>query len=165
MPCSPSRGAMGTTVLPREGCGGRPGCVAGGDRDTIAGVPVPPSGGQETLRGHPSLRPGCCWAQQTFPSQASHSHHPGALPGSSSHPNPTHGPTAGQRVLPALLPHVLLLGPRDCIKHHHRREGGRNSLQVQFVNHIKYSPVESLGFHPAQGEHRETWLEIHSFCP
>lgn len=34
------------------------------------------------------------------------------------------------------------------------RQGRKNLLQVQLVNHIKSSPVESLGVHPAQGEHR-----------
>lgn len=36
------------------------------------------------------------------------------------------------------------------------RQGRRNLPQVQLVNHIKSSPVESLGVHPAQGE---SWSE------
>lgn len=51
----------------RGGVQGRARLCGWGHRDTIAGLPVPPSGGQEMLRGHPSPRPGCCWAQQTFP--------------------------------------------------------------------------------------------------
>lgn len=50
--CCPGRGALS----------GRAGLGGWGDRDTIAGLPVPPSGGQETLRDHPFPRAGCCRA-------------------------------------------------------------------------------------------------------
>lgn len=163
VPCSLSRRAAGT-VLAKEGCRGRPGCVAGGDRDTIAGFPVPPSGGQETLRGHPSLRPGCCWPQQTFPGQASLSQHP-ARPACLQQPPQSHTlPCTWPACPTSSLPTLTHPGSWRSYKAPPWK-GQRNLLQVQSVNHVKYSSVELQGFHPTQGERRETWSESHSFCP
>lgn len=93
------------------------------DRDTIAGLPVPPSGGQETLRGHPSPRPGCCWAQQTFPSQVSLSHHP-ARPACLQQPPQSHTLPCSRPAYPASSLPTLALGLGDCIKHRHGSDRG-----------------------------------------
>lgn len=114
------------------------------DRDTIAGLPVPPSGGQKMLKGHPSLRPGCCGAQQTCPRWASLSCPHLARPTCLQQLSQNHAGSAGPASLPPTLVHS---GPWRLYKAA-PWEGQRNLLQVQFANHIKYSPVKSLGFSP-----------------
>lgn len=120
------------------GVQGLPRLCGWGDRDTVAGLPVPPSGGQGRLRGHPSPGPG--W-QQTFPSQD--------RPACFQQPPQSHAWDLTQHhVLPAPLPPFLILGPGGCLKHCHGRDRGID-----------------CSVHPARGEHRETWSEIQNFCP
>lgn len=116
------------------------------DRDTIAGLPMPPSGGQQGLGGHSSLSPGC-WRGADLLNQASLSHHP--LPPAARILTDLRSSPARPASSPPTLAHPWRLCKAPP------RQGQRNLLQVQLVNHIKSSPVESLGVHPARGEHRE----------
>lgn len=115
---------------------------------------------------------GLCWGTGT-PSQGSQCH----LAGDSERSGVTRGPSPGAvgvqscPARPSLFPHrPASRSPINPARpasspptpaHPWRlckappRQGQRNSLQVQLVNHIKSSPVESLGVHPAQGECRE----------
>lgn len=95
-----------------------------GHRDTIAGLPVPPSGGQPALGGHSSPKP-------SQPGQP-------CLPLSPS-PSPSPPiPAAARLVLPAPLPRSLI--PADCVKHHQGRDGG---IYPRYSSLITSSPVLS----------------------
>jgi len=108
----------------RGGVQGQDRLCGWGDKDTTAGLPVPPSGRQKMLRGYPSLRPGCWREQQIFPSQASLSHHP-ARPACLQQLPQSHTTALPQARCPARSPPTLdHPGPGDCIKHHHGRDRG-----------------------------------------
>lgn len=95
-----------------------------GHRDTIAGLPVPPSGEQPALGGHSSPKP-------SQPGQP-------CLPLSPS-PSPSPPiPAAARLVLPAPLPRSLI--PADCVKHHQGRDGG---IYPRYSSLITSSPVLS----------------------
>lgn len=127
------------------------------DRDTIAGLQVPPSGGQKMLKGHPSLRPGCCGAQQTCPRQASLSCPHPARPTCLQQLSQNHAGSAGPASLPPTLVHS-----GGCIKQLHGRDRGIYSRCNLLITSsaVLSSPWVSL----QQCEHRNTCSALHSAC-
>lgn len=115
----------GPPVL-RSWCGAGAGQAVPGDkdrdRDTIARLPVPPSGGQQALGGHSSPRP-------SRPGQT-----PPSLP-CLPQPHP-HRSCGSRHVLPAPLPRSLI--PGDCVKHHRGRDRG---IYSRYCSLITSSPV------------------------
>lgn len=123
-----------------------------GDRDTIAGLPVPPSGGHQALGATLPSAPGAGGAQ-TFP----------AWPASPTtpcfqQPAPPRIPAAARHVLPAPLPRSLI--PGDCVKHHQGRDRG---IYSRYSSLITSSPVLSSHWvFTLRGVSTESWSETHS---